>query len=109
MRDQRALVTVAAIFMAFGLAGAAINCDHGMETQGNPLGTCACDGHLWVAPNCTEGFFCYDTQANGCHIVRARLENSVAKRVMKAYMQVGRGRKGIPPSGKTPDPPRLSE
>ena len=40
-------------------------------SSANPLGTCACEGHLWVGDDCKEGFYCLteDTQ-QGCYIVR---------------------------------------
>ena len=35
----------------------------------NPIGTCNCDGHLWISEDCTEGFYCLDTDGNGCYKV----------------------------------------
>lgn len=32
----------------------------------NPLGTCNCTGHLYVSNTCREGFYCFDTEGNGC-------------------------------------------
>ena len=31
----------------------------------NPLGTCRCDGELWVSEGCSYGFYCNETLPNG--------------------------------------------
>ena len=36
----------------------------------NPLGECACAGHLFVTEDCLEGYYCYDTEGNGCYKVK---------------------------------------
>ena len=35
----------------------------------NPIGTCACDGQVWVGANCLEGFWCEDMSGSGCYKV----------------------------------------
>ena len=43
--------------------------DEGYLTS-NPLGTCQCDGHLYVTEDCKEGFFCASAEGEGCYIVK---------------------------------------
>ena len=36
----------------------------------NPLGTCICEGHLYVSEDCTEGFYCSkENTQEGCYKV----------------------------------------
>merc|ERR1712002_737906 len=48
------------------------------DKANNSLGTCECDTQLFIAENCTKGFFCYEGSADvpdgpydGCEIVCA--------------------------------------
>lgn len=66
-----------------GLGGFKLGCDSGnLEPpeffcqQGDERltehpfgGRCACDGQLWVSEGCKEGYWCYDTDGNGCYKV----------------------------------------
>ena len=50
-----------------------IVCDKSSDNyiNSNPLGTCQCQGHLWVSESCREGFYCVgenDAQ-DGCYVV----------------------------------------
>ena len=35
----------------------------------NPIGTCACAGHLWIDAGCHQGYWCEDTTGKGCLLV----------------------------------------
>lgn len=36
----------------------------------NPIGTCSCEGHTWVAEGCQSAFFCEEEgTSNGCYLV----------------------------------------
>ena len=52
-------------------AASALDCSTSGSTyeDSNPIGTCACDGQLWVAEGCREGFWCEDTSGSGCYKV----------------------------------------
>lgn len=65
------LAVAAASFLASASAQNPWHCDNvnAEVKQGNPLGTCACEGHLWIAPGCQEGFFCHDASGEGCYLV----------------------------------------
>lgn len=46
------------------------------EITGNPMGTCRCDGELWLAEGCSYAFHCHSAKPNGgdyiaCPEVRA--------------------------------------
>ena len=32
-------------------------------------GRCVCNEQIWVSENCEAGYWCYDTQGNGCYKV----------------------------------------
>ena len=68
-----ALATFAALCCGVTLAQNPWHCDNtnAIERQNNPIGTCACEGHLWIAPGCQEGFFCYNSTGYGCSLVRS--------------------------------------
>ena len=49
-----------------------------IEGKGNPLGTCECDGQLWMNDACTEAFYCDSDLDNSgltlfCPPVRCKL------------------------------------
>ena len=52
-----------------------IICDETVEGYStiNPIGTCACEGHLYVGEDCSEGYYCVDTTGKGCYKVRLLL------------------------------------
>ncbi|TRY74637.1 hypothetical protein TCAL_15615, partial [Tigriopus californicus] len=47
----------------------AFDCQGGNQVTQNPIGTCVCEGQLYVTNDCSEGFYCIDTLGNGCHKV----------------------------------------
>jgi len=61
-------VAVVLTLTLLGLASA-LECEQsGSEYRdSNPIGTCACDGQVWVAPGCLEGYWCEDTSGSGCY------------------------------------------
>ena len=72
-------VAISLFLVVVGLVGLSLaqnpwHCDNtnAEEVQNNPIGTCACEGHLWVAPDCKEGFFCYNSTGYGCSLVSTR-------------------------------------
>ena len=44
-------------------------CDNAERRDENPLGSCACAGHLWIGPGCEDGYWCEDELGNGCYKV----------------------------------------
>ena len=38
------------------------------DVTSNPLGTCRCNGELWVSEGCSYGFYCDDTQEKGGYL-----------------------------------------
>ena len=35
------------------------------DVTSNPLGTCRCNGEIWISEGCTYGFYCDDTKDIG--------------------------------------------
>lgn len=68
----RGLALAALMLLSFSSAGSGeiTDCGDGEIRDKNPIGTCICDQHLWVAPGCREGYFCIDTTGKGCYKVR---------------------------------------
>ena len=68
------------LFLLFGAVLAQeFSCDEGSEErEENPIGTCACDGHLWVSQGCKEGYFCIEREGRGCYKVGFKLVLSVS-------------------------------
>ena len=54
----------------------------------NPIGTCGCEGHLWVAEGCQAAFYCIDSLSNeGCYKVRTKVRVVVTD--FQKFMQTG--------------------
>ena len=51
-------------------AGQSAPCENAERRTENPLGSCACPGHLWIGPGCEDGYWCEDTLGNGCYKAR---------------------------------------
>lgn len=45
-------------------------CEGAEPSSENPIGTCACEGHLWIDAGCHQGYWCEDTTGTGCILVR---------------------------------------
>ena len=45
------------------------DCGESDTIDENPIGTCSCEHEVFVAENCTEGFYCLDLDGNGCQRV----------------------------------------
>lgn len=64
------LLLVSASTLAVVRGQGVFECDEGSEERDeNPIGTCACDGHLWVSQGCKEGYFCIEREGKGCYKV----------------------------------------
>ena len=65
-----ALILVLSLTNTNVIEGQITSCGPNAEQRNeNPIGTCICDQHLWVAPGCREGYFCIDTTGLGCYKV----------------------------------------
>ena len=45
-------------------------CQNSVELFENPIGTCTCEGQIWVEPGCKKAFYCLDLEGHGCYDVR---------------------------------------
>ena len=67
------LLGLCPLALAADLTTVPVNCEPGNDDylNVNPLGTCNCPGHLWVAESCRAGFYCPDGKGTsaGCYKV----------------------------------------
>lgn len=71
--NETTLLFLTSTVLLFLLHPRGINGDWcaGAETSTeNPIGTCACAGHLWIDSGCHQGYWCEDTTGKGCVLVR---------------------------------------
>jgi len=58
------LVNIAIFLTSLAIANGQNSCQSGSIAANNTLGSCECDGQLWINDDCTKGYYC-DSAAGG--------------------------------------------